>query len=37
MELRKQEYLAMTMFVLIFVLVIDLFLVVIGDGARQPK
>jgi hypothetical protein len=32
MVLRKQEYLVMTMFVLVFVLAVDLFLVVMGDG-----
>jgi hypothetical protein len=37
MVLRKQEYLVMTMFVLIFVLAIDLYLVVMGDGTEQSK
>jgi hypothetical protein len=37
MVLRKQEYLVMTTFVLLFVLAIDLFLVVMGDEAGQPK
>jgi hypothetical protein len=36
-ELKKQERFVMTMFVLLGVLVIDLFLVLIGDGTRQSR
>ena len=36
-ELKKKECLVMVMYLLLGVLVIDLFLVVMGDGTKQPK
>ncbi len=36
-DLKKREYVVMTMYVLIAVLVIDLFLVLIGDGTKLSK
>jgi hypothetical protein len=36
-ELKKQEWLVMTMYVLLGVLAIDFFLVVMGDGTKKSK